>query len=261
MTKVTKHQKSGRKIRFQFILPLMLVCVFMLKTAVITPAASTRTVKLLPDTKYETALTVIDSGKSGPTVLVVGGVHGSEPAGYRAADQLKEESIAAGRLLILPRANAIGVKKGQRAPSETGNLNRNFPSAKNGSADGALAKAILAMMKEYRPDWVIDLHEGINYAGLSSSDSVGQSVIYYPSGQAAAGAKKIVSALNSSITTSYRQFQLLKYPVKGSLSRAAAVSCGASSMIVETCTRDKLETRITRQLKAVRTILSLAGMQ
>ena len=114
MTKVTKHQKSGRKIRFQFILPLMLVCVFMLKTAVITPAASTRTVKLLPDTKYETALTVIDSGKSGPTVLVVGGVHGSEPAGYRAADQLKEECIAAGRLLILPRANAIGVKKGDR---------------------------------------------------------------------------------------------------------------------------------------------------
>ena len=190
MITVTKFRKTGRKIRFRLILSLMLACVFLLKAEVITPAASTRTVKLLPDTKYETALTVIDSGRSGPTVLVVGGVHGSEPAGYRAADQLKEESIAAGRLLILPRANAIGVKKGLRAPAETGNLNRNFPSAKNGSAEGALAKAILAMMKEYRPDWVIDLHEGTNYAGLSSSDSVGQSVIYYPSGKAGAGAKR-----------------------------------------------------------------------
>ncbi len=245
----------------RFLLSLALTCLFTLGAALYAPAAVTREIRLAPDTKFETVLTVIDSGKSGPTVLVVGGVHGSEPAGYRAAARLTGESIQAGRLLVLPRANAIGVEKGQRAPSATGNLNRKFPATKNGAAEGTLARAILSMMKEYRPDWVIDLHEGLNYAGLSTSDSVGQSVIYYPSGAAKTGAKKIVAALNSGITTSYRQFRLLQYPVKGSLARAAAVSCGASAMIVETCTKDKLETRIARQLKAVRTILSHAGLQ
>ena len=37
---------------------------------------------------WETPIYVNDSGRSGPTVIVTGGVHGNEPAGASAAEQI-----------------------------------------------------------------------------------------------------------------------------------------------------------------------------
>ncbi len=45
----------------------------------------------------------------GGTVVVLGGTHGDEPAGYLAAVVLVERArVSAGRLIVLPRANASG---------------------------------------------------------------------------------------------------------------------------------------------------------
>ena len=42
----------------------------------------------------------------GPTLVVVGGHHGDEPAGYIAAGLLAQHAVAdAGRLIIIPQAN------------------------------------------------------------------------------------------------------------------------------------------------------------
>ena len=44
---------------------------------------------LAKGTKWETPVFQRDSGAAGPTVFITGGVHGNEPAGARAAEQIR----------------------------------------------------------------------------------------------------------------------------------------------------------------------------
>ena len=61
----------------------------------------------LGGTAGDTNVYVLDSGKPGGTMLVLGGVHANEPAGMLAAVLLVENARpAAGRLIVVPQANA-----------------------------------------------------------------------------------------------------------------------------------------------------------
>ena len=60
-------------------------------------------------TTWETPWYVIDSGHDGPTVLITGGVHGNEPAGYRAAEQIRDWPISRGKLVVMPQINRLGL--------------------------------------------------------------------------------------------------------------------------------------------------------
>ncbi|MDR7520261.1 MAG: succinylglutamate desuccinylase/aspartoacylase family protein [Armatimonadota bacterium] len=52
---------------------------------------------------------VLDSGRRGGTVLVLGGTHPNEPAGFMAAVLLVERAVVRrGRLIVVPRANGSG---------------------------------------------------------------------------------------------------------------------------------------------------------
>ncbi|MEC9054226.1 MAG: succinylglutamate desuccinylase/aspartoacylase family protein, partial [Verrucomicrobiota bacterium] len=86
---------------------------------------------LAAGTKWETPYHVIKGPRPGPTVFLTGGLHGNEPAGARAADQIRHWPILRGRLVVLPRANRPGLKAGTRhlpeLPREKADLNRNFP--------------------------------------------------------------------------------------------------------------------------------------
>ena len=60
----------------------------------------------LRGTAGDTDVYVLDSGKPGGTMLVMGGVHANEPAGMMAAVLLIENARpAAGRLIVIPQAN------------------------------------------------------------------------------------------------------------------------------------------------------------
>ncbi len=226
-----------------------------------TAAAQTTTkITVASGTKYATPLYIIDSGKAGPTVMIVGGVHGNEPAGYTAAAKVKDFNIKKGKLLVLPQANKRAVAAGKRSMGGA-DLNRDFPRSKSDSADNTLSKAIFSVVKKYDPDWLMDMHEGANYQKLTSSSSVGQSLIYYPDSQTRVVGQKIVNSMNANISTSYKKFSLLRYPVSGSLSRAAAIVCGSNSFIFETCARDSFTTRVDRQVKAANILLSHLGMK
>lgn len=217
--------------------------------------------KVASGTKYETELYVIESGKPGPVVMIVGGVHGNEKAGYTAAHKVADYNITRGTLLVLPEANKRAVDRNRRYVKGEGDLNRDFPTTKSGRADGVLSRAILKTMKNYDVDWVMDMHEGYDYSKKTTSSSVGQSIIYYPSSKMTPLAKDIVNSLNKNISTSYKKFSLLRYPVKGSLARSAAVACGANSFIFETCSKQKLSTRVNYQLKAVNMLLDDLNMR
>lgn len=211
-------------------------------------------------TKYETNLYVIKSGRPGPVVMIVGGVHGNETAGYKAAEQLKNTSIGKGTLLVLPHANQLAINAGRRYVNGQ-DLNRAFPSRGGTRSSNVLANNILKTMDDYNVDWVMDMHEGYDYSKSSSNSSVGQTLIYYPDTQTRSVARSIVSSLNSNISGTYKDFSLLQYPIGGSLACAAAKSFGANSFILETCSNVSLSTRINYQLKAANILLNSLGMK
>ena len=55
---------------------------------------------LAKGTRWENPYYVLDSGAAGPVVLITGGMHGNEPAGSRAAEQLVHWNIIRGLSLI-----------------------------------------------------------------------------------------------------------------------------------------------------------------
>ena len=84
-------------------------------------------------TRFETPYYIQDSGVAGPTVVITGGIHGNEPAGAYAADQVRHWPISRGKIIVLPRANPPALKADKRYTPEVDeklkNLNRNFPKA------------------------------------------------------------------------------------------------------------------------------------
>lgn len=232
----------------------------MMPSSVQAAEAKSTVKTLAAGTKYATELYINNSGVPGPVVLIVGGVHGNETAGYKAAKQLINFKPSKGTLLIIPEANKLAIAAHKRVASGQTDLNRAFPTTKSGTASGTLAKSILQVIKDYQVDWVMDMHEGIDYSKSSSSTSVGQSLIYYPSSDTKTLATGIVNLLNKSISKSSQQFSLLKYPANGSVSRAAAVTVGANSFIFETCSKETLSSRIDNQLIAANRLFSYTGM-
>ncbi|MGE5379433.1 MAG: succinylglutamate desuccinylase/aspartoacylase family protein [Methylocystaceae bacterium] len=240
---------------------LILVTVFCLVSVINPPAQAASSYNIATaSSTYQTRLYIVDSGVPGPTVMVVGGVHGNETAGYKAAGLVKDFTVKKGRLIVLPEANKSAIARHSRLSSNGDNLNRDFPQGSSETADSYIAREIYQVVKDYGVDYLVDLHEGYDYY-KSSSSSVGQTIIYYPRNDAKTVAYRMASNLNSSISSSYRQFTVLRYPVAGSLARASGQFLGVTSFIFETSQKQDLDTRINQQLKAVNTLLYYLGMK
>ena len=111
-------------------------------------------------TEWETPLVVSHSGVEGPTLLVLGGVHGNEPGGWLAADGMVEWRPARGSLLVAPRANVIAISLLQRTTDELGDLNRLYPGAHDAELPmERMAAHIVDVVRRYEVDVVVDLHE------------------------------------------------------------------------------------------------------
>ena len=81
----------------------------------------------------------IDSGKPGPTILLLGGVHGNEKSGavylQKFSKDLQEGKINvdSGKIVVIHTANKCGFNNNSRyVPGlEYDDINRNFPKEKN----------------------------------------------------------------------------------------------------------------------------------
>ncbi len=71
-------------------------------------------------------LTAYHVGDRGPAVLVVGCIHGSEPAGIAVAEALRRTTPTGEQLWIVPDLNPFGVRHGTRQNERGVDLNRNF---------------------------------------------------------------------------------------------------------------------------------------
>ncbi|WP_194473400.1 succinylglutamate desuccinylase/aspartoacylase family protein [Bradyrhizobium sp. CCBAU 51753] len=101
--------------------------------------------------------------RSGPTVLLISGIHGDEYEGQLALSKLAADLQpvdVTGRVLIVPMANFPAAKAGTRtSPIDGGDLNRLFPGEANGSVTQQIAAYIEHALMAIA-DFVIDLHSG-----------------------------------------------------------------------------------------------------
>ena len=205
------------------------------------------------DDSYRTAYYINDSGVAGPVVMIIGGVHGNEPAGVAAAEQIRHWPIKAGKLIVVPRANPAALAANvRRLPGHTGDagdLNRHFPgNGEADEADGDIAPLLWDFVKSHQPDWLIDLHEGFDFH-ISNDKSVGSSVIHFDNEVATPLAVGMIDMVNADITDPGRRFVRLARggPINGSLARAAAHRLGAQAMILETTSRSQPLSQRVRQ--------------
>lgn len=227
--------------------PISLLCIALLLTGLPAQTSEQPIAKGSPD---ETACFRVESGKPGPKVLILGGVHGNEPAGFRAARQVLAWTPTRGSLLVVPRANARALAAGtRRSPGLSkarSDLNRQFPQKQGDEPKTPLARALWQLIEQERPDWILDLHEGYDFHRINKK-SVGSSVIAPRDAHLREIAAGMIAAVDASIPKAEHRFKLLGPPVMGSLARAAHDRLGIPAMILETTTRSQALSKRARQ--------------
>lgn len=99
--------------------------------------------------------------EDGPTVLLLGGVHGDEVNGVEIIRRINQEiiSLKSGNLISLPILNVLGFYQMERFLPDGRDLNRVFP----GSIKGSLAAQVAYKFCEEilsKVDYVLDFHTG-----------------------------------------------------------------------------------------------------
>jgi len=121
--------------------------------------------------KYAVTYHLFITGVPGPNIAIIGGVHGSEQAGYTAAQYLVNNfDFPSGNFLIIPKATAA-------APRDWGpgglNLNRRFPGNPNGDVAQRVAAVITQLLDDFSPCVIIDFHE-------ANQDGFSNKILYWP---------------------------------------------------------------------------------
>lgn len=240
---------------------------------------------LLPGEAYETPLYINTGPEPGPAVMVVGGAHGNEPAGWTAAEQLASLVPDRGRLLVIPRANTVAIGHFVRTFPELGDLNRLYPGRPDGLPMERLAWEITRLVGEYRVQVFVDLHESWGFYQdrvCPSTAFLGQTVAVTNKSQAIELLGPIVEGLNARLTGK-EQFTLLVFGRPGPLpppncpptplpSQRQGGYGGTSTnmlartydplitVLVETSTQLPLSRRVSFHLEIVRQILVAQGM-
>ena len=217
-----------------------------------SPARTRKTVRA--GTSEETTVHVYDSGVPGPSMFVLGGVHGNETAGYRAADDVATWSVRKGRLVVIPRANRPAIRAGTRE-GLTGDLNRQFLPLS--TPVSPLARALWNEVTLAGPNLFVDMHES---KGLYAEGNLGQSLGYYPVKNAADAAGAAIGAVNDIISDTRYRFRRRVLPTplqdpKGPLVVRASFETGAAAYMVETYLGQSLDARIAQQKRVVRTLI------
>jgi hypothetical protein len=102
------------------------------------------------------------------TILILGGIHGNEPAGSKAILQLMNDINIKNiklnnKLILIPHVNYCALQINKRSIPLIGDLNRKFPLTENHNENKLhpIIKQILTFIKE--ADFIIDFHEGWGY--------------------------------------------------------------------------------------------------
>lgn len=237
---------------------LLLFCV-VLAFRGYAQCSSVSTRLLAKGTLAETLLYIYDSQLEGNTLMFVAGTHGNEDGGYRAAEQMVAGlEMQKGRILIIPHANLQAVAAYSRTTPGGEDMNRSYPGDKEGSAIQVLAAEIIALIEEFNPIAVVDMHEGRNLYGVDGS--IGNSLVLGTTLNSFMVALEVLEKVNAQ-NGDRQPFTFDTNPPKGSLNHTASVLKGVDSFTVETPQIYDLEVRIFQHLLFVSAFMESYDIQ
>ncbi|MDR3138489.1 MAG: succinylglutamate desuccinylase/aspartoacylase family protein [Treponema sp.] len=225
---------------------------------------------LLRNSTYNTAVYVLDSGKAGMNVLIVGGTHGGERAGIIAADLLARHAVPEqGRLFVIPRLNRSsgrllplevqGEDDGDRyfppgsstaLPGyERRNINRAYPGAAEAGLTQKIALAVMNLLTVENIDLAIDLHE------TGTASNLAWHIIANPKNADIAAAA--VFDLEEKNITMY--MDISPEGMHGLSHKEWGDRTGANAFLVETSELAPLRTRTAVHLETIASLIACTG--
>jgi predicted deacylase len=119
--------------------------------------------KLPSDTKISVYAHILHTGIPGPSLLLLGGVHGNEINGIEIVRRSLEEHFYSGLLrgtvIVIPLLNIYGFINFSRSVPDGKDVNRSFPGNSSGSLAARVARIITKNILPY-VDVAIDFHTG-----------------------------------------------------------------------------------------------------
>lgn len=205
---------------------------------------------------------------TGKTILIIGSVHGNEPAGHYTLKKLKgkldrkELSILNGKLILIPSPNPCGVQYNYREIPGGHDINRGFPYVKDGTSRTENNQKIVDYITESQPDLVIDFHEAY-YFHKMNRDSWGSTIIINEPKYKKI-ALKCTSALNKTITNKKKHWSVISHfdQIPGSL-RSYCNMMKQGYILIETTGQrnvQKIDRRVEENTIIINTILKQSKM-
>ena len=233
-------------------------------------------IQLMKNTPYQTPAFIFDSGKSGSNIIIIGGTHGNEPAGYesslRLVDMFQKKPPKTGKIILVPLANRQSViRYNRRIPVpdgvdiERGNLNRCYPGKKDGLPMEQMALEIETLARKFEVDVFIDMHEA-RYLHLNTPDEsyreqgLGQTIIYSPNEPSSWLIMNMIDQINTTIENPDHQFSSVERPILNSAAWWAGKELGIASFTFETSRLLDMQFRIDCHLKLVKIVLEEEGV-
>lgn len=215
---------------------------------------------LRKDTELETNVYLIDSGIEGPNVMLIGGTHGDEKAGWKAAELMLSYRPEKGKLLILPWANILGVKEDSRLVYDDLDLNRSYTGVENENANSLelLANEIIEVIEEFDPVVVIDNHESRDF--YTTPPRMGNTIIFADVGDNAFIVMEIIEQINKMELVSV-PFTFIGPPKKNSLNDYVSNVMNIPIFTIETTRTNPLNVRINQQIQIAKIIMKKYGME
>ena len=235
-----------------------------------------RVIRLLEGTPYETPAFFFKSNKPQPAILIIGGTHGNEPAGYEAAlrlvDRFQKSPPNQGKIIIIPLANHLAIQNYERritvpdgVDQEKGNLNRCYPGNAEGFPMEQLAYQVQQITIENSVEVFIYLHEArrphLETDTEGDEKGLGQTIIYHPNEPSTWLVMQMLDQINSLISDPDKHFSSLERPIKNSASWWAGKYLDIAAFTFETPRNLPIEERIKYHLLLVDVVLDDRGIR
>lgn len=234
---------------------VLFFCLLLLNAAA---AVAAERFALQAGTPWESYGCILDSGRPGPAALILGGVHGNEPAGALAAEQVCRFLPIRGVLVVLPRVNPPGLAANVRYLPDMGDMNRVYPPRGQNTPAEKVGAEIISLMERWQIAMLIDLHEARTFHRLDRT-SLGQTLLFTENSRSAALAMDAVEAVNRGLPEALTKFSLVGHPIPYSAAWYAGTRFGIPAFTVETSSRQPLEDRVEQHLAMVRELLTAGG--
>jgi predicted deacylase len=147
------------------------------------------------------------------TILILGGIHGNEPAGSNAIIDLMDDfnnkkiNLKNNKLILVPNVNYCALRINKRMIDSIGDLNRKFPKNKKDDKDlNPVIKQLLELIN--KADFIIDFHEGWGYY-KENNGSIGSTLTPTNTKESMEVTKKAFENVNSLISNYNKKFTIL----------------------------------------------------